>query len=83
MSLKPLADLFNLSFMTGVFSSAPKTANVVSTFIEDPKLDYSNYRSISVLSNIEIIPEKRIYKRLYTFLNNNSIIYNLNFGFRQ
>ena len=24
-----------------------------------------------------------MYKRLYTFLNNNSIIYNLQFGFRQ
>ena len=27
--------------------------------------------------------EKLMYKRLYTFLNNNSIIYNLQFGFRQ
>ena len=24
-----------------------------------------------------------MYKRLYTFLNNNSLIYNLQFGFRQ
>ena len=24
-----------------------------------------------------------MYKRLYTFLNNNNIIYNLQFGFRQ
>ena len=24
-----------------------------------------------------------MYKRLYTFLNNNNIIYNLKFGFRQ
>ena len=27
--------------------------------------------------------EKLMYKRLYTFLNNNNIIYNLHFGFRQ
>ena len=27
--------------------------------------------------------EKLIYERLYTFLNNNNIIYNLHFGFRQ
>ena len=29
------------------------------------------------------ILKKYLYKRLYTFLNNNNIIYNLQFGFRQ
>ena len=33
--------------------------------------------------NNEKIPERLVYKRLYTFLNNNNIIYNLQFGFRQ
>ena len=47
------------------------------------KLEYSNYRPISLLSNIEKILEKLMYKRLYTFLNNNNIIYNSQFGFRQ
>ena len=69
-----LADLFNLSFMT------PK---VVPVFKKDSKLDYSNYRPISLLSNIEKILEKLMYKRLYTFLNNNNIIFNLQFEFRQ
>ena len=36
-----------------------------------------------MLSNIEKILEKLMYKRLYTFLNSNNIIYNLQFGFRQ
>ena len=36
-----------------------------------------------MLSNIEKILEKPMYKTLYTFLNNNNIIYNLQFGFRQ
>ena len=40
--LKQLADLFNLTFMTGVFSSVLKFA----------KLVYSNYHTISLLSNI-------------------------------
>ena len=62
--------------MTGVFPSVLKTAKVVPVFKKDSKLDYSNYRSISLLSNIEKILEKRMYKRLYTFLNNNNIIYN-------
>ena len=69
--------------MTGVFPSVFKTAKVVPIFKKDSKLDYSNYRPISMLSNIEKILEKLMYKRLYTFLNNNNIIYNLQFGFRK
>ena len=71
---KQLADLFNLSFMTGVFPSVLKTAKVVSVLKKDSKLDYSNYLPISLSSNIEKILEKLTYKRLYTFLNNNNII---------
>ena len=71
--MKQLADLFNLSLTTGVFPSVLKTAKVVPVFKKDSKLDYSNYRPISLLSNIEKILEKLMYKRLYTF----------QFGFRQ
>ena len=80
---KQLADLFNISFITGVFPSVLKTAKVVPVFKKDSKLDYNNYRPISLLSNIEKILEKLMYKRLYTFLNNNNATYNLQFGFRQ
>ena len=69
--------------MTGVFPSVLKTEKVVPVFKKDSKLDYSNYRQISLLSNTEKILEKLICKRLYTFLNKNNIIYNLQFGFRQ
>ena len=69
--------------MTGVLRSVFKTAKVVPVFKKDLKLDYSNYRPISLLSNIEKILETCMYKRLYTFLNNNNIIYNLQFGFTQ
>ena len=78
-----MADLFNLSFTTGAFLSVLKTAKVVPVFKKDSKLDYSNYRPISLLSNIEKILEKLMYKRLYTFLNKNNIIYNLQFILRQ
>ena len=74
---KQLVDLFNLPFMTGVFPSVLKTG--VPVFKKDSKLDYSDYRPISVLSNIEKILEKHMYKRLYTFLNKNNIIFNLKF----
>ena len=76
-----MPDLFNFSFMTSVFSSLLKTSKLSPVFKKDSKLDYSNYRPISLLSNIDKILEKLMYKRLYIFLNNNNIIYN--FGFRQ
>ena len=69
--------------MTGVFPSVLKTAKVVPVFKKDSKLNYSNYRTISLLSNIEKILEKLMYKRLYAFLDYNNIIYDLQFGFRQ
>ena len=69
--------------MPSVFPSVLKTAKLVPVFKKYSELDYSNYLPISFLSNIEKILEKLIYKRLYTFLNNNNIIHNLQFGFRQ
>ena len=69
--------------MTGVFPSVLKTAKIVPVFKKDSKLEYSNYCQISLLSNIETILEKCMYKRLHTFLDNKSIIYDLRFGFRQ
>ena len=39
--------------MTGVFLSVLKTAKVVHVFQKDSKFDYSNYRPISLVSNID------------------------------
>ena len=78
-----LADLFNLSFSSGSFPSILKTAKVVPVFKKGSKLDCCNYRPISLLSNVEKILEKFIYKRVYNFLTENNIIYDSQFGFRQ
>ena len=61
---KQLGDLLNLTFINGVFPSVLKTVKVVPVFKKDSKLDYSNYRPISLLSNTEEILEKLMYKRL-------------------
>ena len=63
--------------MTGVFPSVVKTAKVVPVFKKDSKLNYSNYRPISLLSNIDKILEQLIYQRLCAFLDYNNIIYDL------
>ena len=54
--------------MTGVFPTVLKTAKVVPVFEKDSKLDYSNYRPICLVSNIEKILEKLMYKR-YLYLS--------------
>ena len=50
---------------------------------KDSKLIVSNYRPISLLSNINKILEKLMFNRLYSFLESHKCIYNLQFGFRQ
>ena len=78
-----LADLFNKSFITGIFPSALKIARIIPIHKKDSKLECGNYRPISILSNLDKILEKLMYKRLYSFLEANNIIYNLQFGFRK
>ena len=46
-------------------------------------LDFSNYRPISLLSNIEKFLEMLMYDRKYKFFCDNNLIYSLQFGFRQ
>ena len=69
-----------MSFTSGVFPSALKIAKVVPVCKMDSKLDFSNYRPISLLSNLEKILEKIIeylntrYIRILEYLNSLTII---------
>ena len=78
-----LSDIFNMSFLTGQFPSVLKIAKVIPIHKKQSKVDYANYRPISLLSNIEKIIEKLMYKRLSNFLDINNLIYSLQFGFQQ
>ena len=79
----PLKEIINLSFATGIYPTKLKIARVNPIFKNkgDP-LNFSNYRPISLLSNINKIFEKLVYSRLYSFLNLHNSIYDLQFGFR-
>ena len=77
-----LANLFNLSFSTGVFPDILKTSSVLPLFKKGSKLSCGNYRPISLLSNISKVLEKLMYSRLYSFLNIYNCISELQFGFR-
>ena len=71
-----------MSFSTGEFPSVLKTAKVIPIHKKQSKVDYTNYRPISLLSNIEKI-KKLMYKRLSNFLDINKLLYSLQFGFWQ
>ena len=81
-NLEAIGRLVQPLFHDWCFPSVLKTAKVGHFLKKDSKLDYSNYQPISLLSIIEKNLENPMYKRLYTFLNKNNIIYNLQFGFR-
>ena len=54
----PIALLFNLSFSTGKFPDLLKIAKTIPIFKKGSRLLVSNYRPISLLSNINKILEK-------------------------
>ena len=79
----PLAKLINFSFLTGIFPSCLKTAMVIPVYKKGSKLELNNYRPISLLSNLDKIFEKIVYKRVYGFLDANNVLYKKQFGFRK
>ena len=81
---EPLSRIINVSFSTGVYIESLKISKVVPIYKEKGDiLECTNYRPISLLSNINKIIEKLMHKRLYSFLNVNKCIYELQFGFRK
>ena len=78
----PLALIFNLSFSSGTFPDLLKISKTIPIFKKGSRLLVSNYRPISLLSNLNKILEKLMYSRLYNFLSTHNVFYNLQFGFR-
>ena len=77
----PLAHIFNLSFMCASVPSQLKTARVTPIFKSGDRHDLRNYRPISVLPCFSKILEKLVYKRLFKFLSDFHLLYDLQFGF--
>ena len=81
---EPLSSIINLSFEKGIFPENLKTAKTIPIFKDKgSNLECSNYRPISLLSNINKIFEKLMHSRLYNFLSTYNCIYDLQFGFRK
>ena len=80
--MKPLANLINLSFSTGLFPKILKQAKIISIFKKGDQQDCNNYTPISLLSNISKIIEKLVHRQLYGFLEFNNYLHTNQFGFR-
>ena len=79
----PLTTLFNKSLRDGIFLSVWKQANICPVFKKGDKSDKTNYRPISLLSNMSKILEKIVYKRLYEYLMDNNLLTQHNSGFKK
>lgn len=78
----PIAKLINLSFEQGQLPDAMKIAKVIPIYKSKSKESFSNYRPISLLSNISKIMEKVMHKRLFSFLTKFNILHSKQFGFQ-
>ena len=78
-----LSDICNISFFLWFYSHQSWKLPKLFLYIKkDSKLDCKNYRPIYLLPNIEKFLEKFVHNRITKFLDNNNLIYPLQFGFR-
>lgn len=80
--IHPLIHVINLSLNQGIFPNELKVASVTPIFKNKEPSMFSNYRPVSVLPVFSKIFEKVIYNRFLSFLNENNVLYKLQFGFR-
>jgi hypothetical protein len=80
--LSPLKHIFNQSLATGIVPDNFKIAKIIPIFKSGDSLDPSNYRPISLLSTFSKILEKIVHFRLYTYLEEHSLLSPRQFGFR-
>lgn len=78
-----LAEVFNKILETGSYPQCLKIARVVPVFKSGDASDVNNYRPISTLSTFNKIIEKLLINRLIPFLNQHSVFYKFQYGFRQ
>ena len=80
--VKPLCILFNRSLREGVFPDIWKLGNLVPLFKKGDRSVSSNYRPVSLLSNIGKIQERIVFKHMYNHLVSNNLLFKYQSGFR-
>jgi len=75
--------IFNKILSTGIFPERLKFSEVRPLFKKGDITEFSNYRPISLLTSFSKITEKIIYKRLYSYLNDNNMLVDDQYGSRE
>ena len=71
---KPLSDMINTSFTTGILPTPIKVPNIFPIHKKGDRLDCNSYQPISPLSNISKTFEKMMHIRVTSFLNENKVL---------
>ena len=80
----PLATLLNVSVSQGVYPAKLKLSKIVPVFKSGIELDANNYyRPISLLSNFNRIFEMLMYSKMISFIKENGLLYQAQYGFRK
>ena len=79
---KPLHHILQQSFEKGIVPSQLKIAKVIPIFKNGDRCNMDNYRPISLLSSFSKIIEKIVAIRVTSFLTENNILSEWQFGFR-
>ena len=80
---KPLATVFNRSLLQGSFPSNWKDANVTAIHKKEDKSVPSNYRPISLLSQLGKVMERCVHKHIFNYISENSLLTPFQSGFIQ
>ena len=81
--IKPITHIANLSLYTGIVPNSCKMAKVTAIFKAGDKGDPGNYRPISILPLLCKILEKCVYSQLLQHIDENKILTEKQYGFRQ
>ena len=80
---KPLTTLINLTFSLGLSPNYLKIAKVIPVLKKGNQQECSNYRPISLLTNISKLIQKLLHNRLCSFLEQNNCLFKYQFGFKK
>ena len=83
LSCRCLSDLFNYSVESGIFPLCFKISTIIPLHKSSDKHSEENYRPISLITFISKIFEKLMTRRMNSFIKENRILSDNQFGFRE